>query len=262
MTISQSRQSLLHLRTAGQRSEWLAMSGRQGQYSAQKPFNQCGPTDAWMLHIRDVLILRWKPLENTVWYEPLAEYTPARLRFWILHTLVPVILTQRRYCEFLHAGAIAYNGEAMIFTAASFGGKSTLTHYCLQQGFALVADDCVGLRTLGTKIEAVPGYPFCRPYRAAEELGTQVSDYAHSCLPVKAIYSLEKVAATATAQLLTLSGAARMQVLWENRFTAVSYLKAEQFKTTATLANELPVYRLLVPQSLDKLESVLDITLA
>jgi hypothetical protein len=234
------------------------MSGRQGRYSAEKPFHQCEPADHWTLHIRDVLRLRWNTLENTIWYEPLADYTPGGLRFWVLHTLIPVMLTQRRFCEFLHAGAVAHNGEAIVFTAASFGGKSTLTHYCLQQGMSLVADDCVGLRAQGAICDAIPGYPFCRPYRAAEELGTPVSNHFNSRLPVRAVYLLEKVAPSAPVKLAPIAGAACLQALWENRFTAASYLREQQFKSVANLANLLPVYRLDVPQSLERLGEVLE----
>ena len=60
----------------------------------------------------------------------------------VLDTLGLLITTQRDR-EPIHAGAVAWQGKALVLAGKSKVGKSTLCYACAQAGFALLAEDVI-----------------------------------------------------------------------------------------------------------------------
>ena len=77
--------------------------------------------------------LPFGPRENTVWYEP---GVPGD---WVLYTIEP-FLRWKDKC-FLHCGAVAKDGAAIVFPAASGVGKTTMAMHLTGKGYAYLADD-------------------------------------------------------------------------------------------------------------------------
>ncbi len=67
------------------------------------------------------------------------------LRKQVLDTL-GLLLTTQHDREPIHAGAVAWQGKAILFAGKSKVGKSTLCYACAQAGFDLIAEDVVYLQ--------------------------------------------------------------------------------------------------------------------
>lgn len=68
------------------------------------------------------------------------------------HTTVPTAVIADLFYEkqhypatilALHGGAVAKDGKAYLFLAATTSGKTTLTTYLTEQGFSYITDDCI-----------------------------------------------------------------------------------------------------------------------
>jgi len=88
------------------------------------------------------------------------------LRHLILDQVLPRVLGHRGNLV-LHASAVAGPQGAVAFVGAAGLGKSTLATGFWQQGFRLVADDCLLLSTIGDAVLAVPSYPGVRLWEDA-----------------------------------------------------------------------------------------------
>jgi hypothetical protein len=62
----------------------------------------------------------------------------------------------------LHASAIIIDGGAVLISAPSGYGKSTLATYFALRGYPVVADDICALRAVGEQVYVQPGYPRLR----------------------------------------------------------------------------------------------------
>ncbi|MEL6496539.1 MAG: hypothetical protein AAFQ41_15665 [Cyanobacteria bacterium J06623_7] len=81
---------------------------------------------------------------KSITVDPVADYDPGRLRLFILGAALGAILHQRGYIV-LHAGAVAIDGQAVIFTAPKGEGKSTMTATLHGRGHGFIADDVVAI---------------------------------------------------------------------------------------------------------------------
>ncbi|NOR56215.1 MAG: hypothetical protein GQ531_08395 [Sulfurovum sp.] len=174
------------------KSPWVQLSGREGQYLSRVAFNEADEYFSWALRIKDVLTLIWLPEEQTIMYIKDSHYSPELLQFWIFHTFFPLVLDLNKRYHFLHVGAVETEGKTIFFSALSFGAKSTLTDYFIQQGATLVSDDALGIEEKDGQYMAIPAYPFHRPYRKPEELGHKVEKFAQEAKSISAIFLLKK----------------------------------------------------------------------
>jgi hypothetical protein len=235
--------------TAGQ---WQSMSGCQVRYHQMKD----GAADRWCIEVQNALMLAWTAGDGVVEYFCGPQYSPQRLQFWVLHTLLPVMLSLQGEAEFLHASAVEAGGEALVFTAPSFGGKSTLASYFLQRGHRLVSDDALGFEKSPAGWQALPSHPFFRQYRAAEQLGKVRPNSCISALPVRAIYLLASAPPQHPVEIVPVSGVTAFRHLARQQFAAVRRRKQGQFEWLAELARSVPVYELRIPWAMDRLAQV------
>lgn len=238
-------------------SEWATMSGRKVIYRAKTDFSLSTKTGSlWALEIKDVATLFWSIDKLTIHYQPQAQFSPDRLRFWICHTVLPLKFSLEKYYEMLHVGSVEVAGRPIFFSAQSFGGKSTLTDYFIQQGHALYSDDSLAIHTQDNKFYAIASYPFHRPYRELEVLGYAVKNIARQVKPLHAGYILKKAAADAMITIEELKGVEKYKAFHFSSFIELEFFKDQHFLSRSALAGAVSMYKITVPWDLERLPEV------
>ncbi len=235
---------------------WVPLSGQQGRYFAKSPFEEADENFAWGLELKDVLTLIWEPEEQIIYYIKGEHYSAQRLEFWIYHTFFPMSLELNRVYHFLHVGAVRVQNRTLFFSAPSFGGKSTLTDYFIQQGATLISDDAVGIEKKEDTYVAVPAYPFHRPYREPEELGYPVEKFAEKIQNIDAIFVLQKEDKRADVVIKEVKGVEKFKALYHAVFIEFPFRKKERFTFFSQMAQAVTVYRISIPWDLKRLEEV------
>jgi len=226
------------------------------RFGASVPIGEIDASSEVLMEVAGVVRLAWIPSESVILYEPGDAYRPERLRFWIFHTFLPLILRIGGRFQILHVGAVEIAGRAQIFMAPSFGGKSTLTDYFIQKGHTLYADDTLPVRKENSQYIAYPSFPYHRPYRQPETLGHRVKNFARGPAPLKALFELEGVAPDAKVEIVSPAGVERFKSFFYSSFIKFSFMKKERFDFFAQMAMEVPVYKVSVPWDLGRLDEV------
>jgi len=241
-----------------QKSPYVPMSGREAAYGAESEFSLCQKGCRWGIDIKDIMSLTWVCGEHTISYRPHALFTAELLQFWILHTVLPVVLTLEDRYTFLHVGAVEVKGSPIIFSAESFGGKSTMTDYFINQGHAMLCDDSLGTYSENGKVMAVASYPFHRPYRETEALGYKAENVMKGAKAVKAVYLLDKAAPDADIDIVEVKGIEKYKAFHYSAFVDFNFRKSKHFRFMSEIVKELPVYKVTVPWDMDRLGEVYD----
>ncbi len=210
----------------------------------------------WAFDVEGVVTFFWCSGQLTIDYVPAQNFTPELLEYWTLHIVLPIFLTIEEYFYFLHAGAVEIDDASVLFVAESFGGKSTMTDFFIKQGHALVSDDKVAILQEDGKFLAVPSHPHHRPYREMEDLGLFVTNMAESPKPISAIYTLNRAADDASIFISELQGIKKFKSLRFSSEINLSFLKTERFKGLGHLVGSVPVYKVMVPWDIERLEEV------
>jgi len=240
------------------KSPYVPMSGREAAYGADVEFSLCQEGCRWGIDIKDIMTLTWVCGEHTVMYTPQRLFTAELLRFWILHTVLPVVLTLEDRYTFLHVGAVEVEGAPIIFSAESFGGKSTMTDYFIGRGHAMLCDDSLGTYSENGKVMAVASYPFHRPYREAEALGYPVENVMKEAKPIRAVYLLDKSDPDADIAMTELRGIEKYKAFHYSAFVNFNFRKEKHFKFMSAIVKQIPVYKVTVPWDMDRLPDVYD----
>lgn len=237
-------------------SGWISLSGQEVRYWSHKPFKDADTSFSWALEVRDVLTLLWCPEENKIYYIKAIGYAPKRLEFWIYHTFFPLVLELKRTYHILHVGSVEIDGKPILFSASSFGGKSTLTDFFIQKGHALLGDDTVAIDERSDGYYAIASYPYHRPYRTPEDLGYGVKNFATTPKPLHAIYLLEKCAPHAQIVIENIKGIEKFTALYDSVFVEFDFMKKERMAFFASLARAIPLYRITIPWDKQRLDEV------
>ncbi len=245
-------------------TDYFPHSLQHVRYGGHRPFETTkGKNVEWMMEIENTLTLVWFPQSRTIGYEKGERFTPERLRFWVYHTFLPLLLQMEGVYHILHVGCVEVKGKAVIFMAPSFGGKSTLTDYFLQRGHKLLSDDTLAIeqRADGSH-RAVASWPFQRPYRQPETLGDETKHFATMPLEIAAVYRLEKTDETAPVTLEAVKGIEKFKTLHYGSFIPLGFLKEETFAFHTEFAKAVPVYRVDIPWDKERLSEVYDAIIA
>ena len=239
-------------------TDYMPHSLQQVRYGGHALFSETKGKDVeWLMDVEGVVKLVWFPKTHTIGYEKGKGFAPHRLRFWVYHTFLPLLFQMEGIYNILHVGSIEVEGKAVILMAPSFGGKSTLTDYFLQQGHRLLSDDTLAIETLsdGTYL-AVASWPFHRPYREPEVLGKEAEHFVTRDLEIAAIYRLEKAEEDAIVEIEESSGIEKFKTIHAGTFIPLSFLKQKAFDFHTSFAKAVPVYNITVPWDLERLEEV------
>lgn len=237
-------------------SDWYLMSGQQVRYYSKVLFEEADENFSWALEIQNVLILIWDAKNQNIHYIKGEHYTPERLRFWVYHTFFPLVLELQRTYRILHVGAVEIEGKPVLFSAFSFGGKSTLTDYFIQKGHTMLSDDSVAIDKHEETYYAIASYPFHRPYREVETLGYPVENFATGPKPLHAVYVLEKAEPDAEVEIEELKGIEKFKAFHYSGFVNFDFMKQERFIFFTQMAKHIPMYKIVIPWDLERLDEV------
>lgn len=252
--IASSKRSLLDAFTL--KTDWMDMSGQKARYHSIHPYEETGGEFPWALEIKNVVTLTWQPSDQKIIYSKGKHYTSQRLRFWVYHTFFPLVLELERKYRILHVGAVEIKGKPVLFSAFSFGGKSTLTDYFIQKGHTMLSDDSIAIDKRGDTYYAIASYPFHRPYRELETLGYLVENFATEPKPLHAVYLLEKCEPDSEVKIVALKGIEKFKAFHYSTFIDFSFMKQERFVFFTEMAKHVPAYTITVPWDLERLDEV------
>ena len=210
----------------------------------------------WALEIKDIVVLIWDSKKQKIFYKKNRNYTARQLQFWILHTFFPIVLELEHVYHILHVGSVEVEGKPVLFSAFSFGGKSTLTDYFIQKGHLLLSDDSLAIDRKNNSYYAVPSYPFYRPYRELETLGYHTNNFSTESKPIHAVYLLDKCDKDADIYITELKGIEKFKAFHYSSFIDFNFMKKKRFTFFTEMAKAVPVYRINIPWDKAKLEAV------
>ncbi len=248
-------------------------------------YQAAGRTMTWTVLSEDRLVIR---LDDSFCFElhlqanriccfARAEVPDQLLHYWILQQILPIFLILNGSLDFLHCtgvsihtlhdGDVAPTSGCIGFHGPSHAGKSTILSHFLSKGHFLVADDHLAISNILNGIEAIPSTPFYRPYRAIEDLGIPAMHYSPDRRPLKRIYLLKPVAADADVFMENVSQSEAVWTFLRDRQYLTSEegiprglaLAAKRLKSLCSLASKVPIVRLHVPRSLERLVEVYDL---
>ncbi|MCZ3367527.1 MULTISPECIES: hypothetical protein [Methanobacterium] len=199
------------------------------------------------------------------------------LRALILGPAFGILLHQRGRLV-LHASTVNINGGAVAFMGFNGGGKSTTTAALINKGYPLVCDDIssVEFDKNGNPV-VFSGFPriklwpetiemfnddleaFPRIHSESEKRSCFTHEFSEDNLPLKRIYIIEKDDKIGVADL---SSQESLIELIRNSYCANIFQSAEQSANLAeyaTIVKNVPVKRLNIGNSLDKLHKLVKI---
>lgn len=238
------------------RSGWVDLSGQKARYYSILPFKEADKNFSWALEIKGVVSLVWDAKERKIIYRKGEAYHPERLRFWVFHTFLPLVLELERSCHILHVGSVEIEGKPVLFSAFSYGGKSTMTDYFIRHGHTLLSDDSLAIEKRDDAYYAIPSYPFHRPFRKLETLGYPVADFATEPKPLHAVFLLKESEPDTAVTIEELRGIEKFKAFHYSTLINFDFMKKERFAFFAELSKSVPVYRVTVPWDMERLDEV------
>jgi hypothetical protein len=240
----------------------VSVSGRDICYRGRTPFGEGeGPFSSfsWGMEIKGVVTLIWDHEQRRIFYIRQAQYTPELLRFWVFHTFFPLVLELEGVYRILHVASVEIEGRAVLFSAFSFGGKSTLRYYFIRRGHILLSDDTLGVdrREEGCYF-AIPSYPFYRPCREVESLGYSAPHFAAQPKSIRALFLLKREAPDASVDIVELKGIEKFKAMHYTPYVGFPFMKVAYFRYLTEMARHIPVYRIHIPWDLERLGEVYD----
>ena len=210
----------------------------------------------WIFYVEDVVNIYWVNGEDAIRYCMIDPEQTEAMEYWMIHIVIPIFLTMRRELYFLHAGSVLIEDRLIAFMAPSFGGKSTLTNYFLQQNHPLVTDDKLGTFERDGVFYGVPSHPYHRPYRNPEDLGLKADSFGDGEKEITAIYMLEKSAPDGQIMIHELKGIEKFTRLHEGSEMNFFMMNREFVRYLSKLANGVRVFNITVPHDLARLDEV------
>lgn len=208
-------------------------------------------TRRWLYEVSDVALFGWKEGERRVYVQIQDE----KYLFWFVHQVLPFYLHMEGIRFFFHAGAV-FDGEgAMLFCAPSMGGKSTLTDRFVAGGFSYISDDKCAIVDRDDEILCARSHYFRRPYRRFETLGEYTEGSVDSFVSLSALYVMHKVEEMEEIGIDRLYGAEKIFSLTPHILYG-GFDKASAMKFLARISSKVPVYRVSLPWSMERLDEV------
>lgn len=218
-------------------------------------FDDADVGQPWCYEVKDIVTFYWVGGEEIIYYE-LQEQGDARLlAFWFIHLLLPLYFTLEEKYDFFHGGAVEVEGKAVMFTAPSMGGKSTMTDYFLKQGHPLISDDKIATFVEDGKLMLVGSHPYHRPYRKFEELGYRSKAFSTHFAPLHVLYLLEK-SEDGTLAFEEVKGFEKFDALDPHYLYSFDFLRAKRFAYYAKILNNIRIFRVKRPWDMEKLAEV------
>jgi len=236
--------------------EWIEVSLQQITYYRWESEEDTENSFSWALEVKNRFTLVWNAKKRMIGYLKEENFTAKSLQFWVYHTFLPLIFELEKTYRILHVGAVEIAGMPVAFSAFSFGGKSTLTDYFIQQGHTMLSDDGLAIEKRDTAYYAIASYPFHRPFREPGNLGYPVKNFSTEPKPLHAIYLLEKSESHAEINITELHGIEKFKAFHNSAFVFFDFTKQDRFLFFSEMSNYIPVYKVTVPWDLTRLHEV------
>jgi len=234
------------------------MQGRKIILSSNISFDQNECCSLFAIHISNVVTFSWKSKSKIIMVYLHPTTNQDLFKYYVLHTFSLFYFTVEEKYQFLHAGSVEIENNAILFVADSYGGKSTLTDYFIKQGHMLISDDKVVVKDMNGKFYAIPSFPYHRPYRKIEDLGIHVKNYSNKCKSIQVIYELSKSSSDDPIEIIELVGIEKFVALRYASELNLPHLKDKRFEYLMKIAEKTPVYRINIPWDLKLLPNVYD----
>jgi hypothetical protein len=200
---------------------------------------------------------------------PLPGTPELTVRHLLLDQVMPLVLSRRERIV-LHASAVVTGRGAIAFAGRSGQGKSTLAASLAQEGYSLIADDCLVLRVEQECWTALPSYPGVRlwPSAAGEVLredtptlevahytrkrricDTDVLPYASDPAPLRRLFFLTDDAGEISFERLPQGRAfmALVEFAYNLDIEDKAFLR-RQFDSVGQLTADVPAYAIHYPR--------------
>jgi len=199
---------------------------------------------------------------------------------FLMGSAMGALLLQRNILV-LHAGAIAVNGQGVIFSGHSGIGKSTLTAGFHQRGYSFLADDVCAIAMVNGKPAVVPGFPQLKLWadvlkklntnkdllksvrwtRGLEKYFLPVITTRETSVPLTSVFVLETTN-TDKMEIITLTGGEKVDPIIKNtyrlRFLNGLGGKKDHFRQCAAVAAQASVHQVLRPSKGFLLHELMD----
>lgn len=217
-----------------------------------------------------------------IWVLTREPRSPEHIALFLLGPILTFVL-RLRGVVCLHASAVVVDGKAIVLVGERGAGKSTLAAAFARAGYLVLADDNVPLLIAGEGFTVLPAYPRVRLWaEAAAGLYGPAADLPHLApdLPkgyldlardghfqrkptaLDAIYRLgARVENSDIISIQNLSAREALIILAENTFGSLILdydQRAAEFQFLGELAARVPLLRLVAPDDLAGLDSVVD----
>lgn len=229
---------------------------RKVAITSDKPFIDNQTNQSINFLVENVVTFSTKVGENNIYYRLYKEGTQKLAMYWFTHTFLPILFTMEQVYYFLHAGAVEIESKPVLFVAASFGGKSTMTDFFIQKGHTMISDDKVAVYENEKDIMAVPSYAFHRPYRKVEDLGYPVENFSKEPKKMHAIFNLVKSDANAQIEIQEINGIEKFKILRFSTEIDFHMNSKARFEMLSKIANNVKLYNIIVPWDMNRLEEV------
>lgn len=193
-----------------------------------------------------------------------------KIRLFILGTCMGALLMQRKILP-LHGSSIVINGKAFAFIGERGAGKSTIAAAFLRKGYELLTDDVIAIEVKKNLPHVIPSYPQQKLWQESlEEFGEDASQfrplydretkysipvldkYYTAAVPLGGVFELVKTESD-RIDIKSIDGLNRLHGLYIHTFRQFLLngfgLREWHFKTTASLSNQIRMYRLERPMA-------------
>lgn len=120
----------------------------------------------------------------------------------------------------------------------------------------MISDDKVAILNKNERLMAVSSYPYHRPYRKVEDLGCLVHNMSKIPKPISAIYILHRTESDAEIRISEIKGIEKFKALLFSSELNLSFLKSKRFEELGHFSENLPVFKIMVPWNIERLEEV------
>ena len=240
------------------RLEYINNQGRDLIFYCEGEFTKTYKEKLWAFEVKGVLIFYWNSGKNILSYIPQENFSEELLEYWSLHIILPMFFTIEETYAFIHAGAVEVKGKPILFIAESFGGKSTLTDFFIKKGHTMISDDKVATYEKNGCFLAISSHPHHRPHRKMEDLGFFVKNFSTQVKEIHVIYELERVSSDDNISIVELRGVEKFKSLRYASQMNLSFQKQKRFEYLMRMTEVVKVFKITVPNDLNRLTEVYD----
>lgn len=234
------------------------------------------------LNIRDVAAYWVNPQQNQIIIERATdEVNYTIVATWLLGTVMAYLLQYHGYLV-LHGSAVLINQQAVIFSGVSGAGKSTTASALVKQGYPLLTDDVIVIKTLtdGTMV-LIPGPPQLKLWSDAlillehsshglqsvankiDKYQLPVTNHERALYPIRSFYELTPDSSNQEVDCCELFGIDKLQLLIRNtyRYNMLKPLNklSEHFKSCSQLGAKIRTYQIKRSAASQSLAIIIDL---